>query len=355
MERNQPDPFVPSEAGTETGKGDRAWVNDRVGALLAALEQSDQARARAESDAAHAAAVMEGISNALDGDALSDFLLSFPVVRACADLRNQRDDAILLRDQAESQRAALQAERDEAVRTVTSIATMLGWMNVPPRDILESDLRAQRARFVNLQADLSTLHAAHARMREVLVNVRAMVIGEHGASAWENINGEMADAALASPSQPGGSTGPETTCITCLDGTFREGRCKGGAGDCAYPDGAASAIRAAFYAGRNSVETPDPRDDDDEAYSAFVAQQGQASAALPIHAWDCGSHFGRDCNCAQGDIAAPVSPESTPPHPHLSDEIVAAMNREDWREATMLLIQKVDGLYRAQPPRAIDD
>jgi hypothetical protein len=29
---------------------------------------------------------------------------------------------------------------------------------------------------------------------------------------------------------------PDTTCISCLDGTERNGRCSGGAGDCAFPE-----------------------------------------------------------------------------------------------------------------------
>lgn len=34
----------------------------------------------------------------------------------------------------------------EAERTVASIARMLGWMNVPPRETLEDDIRALLAR-----------------------------------------------------------------------------------------------------------------------------------------------------------------------------------------------------------------
>lgn len=34
----------------------------------------------------------------------------------------------------------------EAERTVASIATMLGWMNVPPREMLEADIRALNSR-----------------------------------------------------------------------------------------------------------------------------------------------------------------------------------------------------------------
>jgi hypothetical protein len=40
----------------------------------------------------------------------------------------------------------------------------------------------------------------------------------------------------------------------------------------------------------------------------------------------------------------------------LSEQIVAAMNAEDWRKATFLLIAKVDGLYRsASPPVSLED
>ena len=47
----------------------------------------------------------------------------------------------LLREAADQLAATREAER-----TVASIAAMLGWMNVPPRDTLEADIRALKAR-----------------------------------------------------------------------------------------------------------------------------------------------------------------------------------------------------------------
>jgi hypothetical protein len=41
------------------------------------------------------------------------------------------------------------------------------------------------------------LIAAAPDLYEALKDLRAMIIGEHGASAYENVNGEHADAALA--------------------------------------------------------------------------------------------------------------------------------------------------------------
>jgi hypothetical protein len=41
----------------------------------------------------------------------------------------------------------------EAERTIASIAAMLGWMNVPPRETLEADIRALKAR---VQASAAT-------------------------------------------------------------------------------------------------------------------------------------------------------------------------------------------------------
>lgn len=51
----------------------------------------------------------------------------------------------------EEQLQEAMAARDAAERTVKSIATMLGWMNVPPQDVLEAEIRALKARAARTQ------------------------------------------------------------------------------------------------------------------------------------------------------------------------------------------------------------
>lgn len=54
--------------------------------------------------------------------------------------------AVLERDQLRAQLAAVEGELSEANLTIKSIATMLGWVNVPPRESLEANIRANQER-----------------------------------------------------------------------------------------------------------------------------------------------------------------------------------------------------------------
>lgn len=56
--------------------------------------------------------------------------------------------------------ARVTEDRDEAQRTVRSMATMLGWANVPPRETLERTISSDRARFREVTADRDRLRAA---------------------------------------------------------------------------------------------------------------------------------------------------------------------------------------------------
>jgi len=80
---------------------------DRVGKLESACATLTAERDEAQRELVQAASVMEGVRAALDGSP-DDFMLSFQLVRAVDDLRNQRADAIALRDRAEAERDALQ-------------------------------------------------------------------------------------------------------------------------------------------------------------------------------------------------------------------------------------------------------
>lgn len=55
-------------------------------------------------------------------------------------------------------------QRDEAQATVRSLATMLGWQNVPPRESLERNLSANRQRLENAEAENEQLRAEVARL-----------------------------------------------------------------------------------------------------------------------------------------------------------------------------------------------
>ena len=63
-------------------------------------------------------------------------------------------DCVLVREDAEEQEppkelpgcALCRAERDTARRTLRSISAMLGWVNTPPRETLERDIAALKAR-----------------------------------------------------------------------------------------------------------------------------------------------------------------------------------------------------------------
>jgi len=56
----------------------------------------------------------------------------------------------------------------EAQRTVKSIATMLGWDNVPTRRALEMSLSALKARVRTVEAELNDADAEIARLRDEL-------------------------------------------------------------------------------------------------------------------------------------------------------------------------------------------
>lgn len=58
---------------------------------------------------------------------------------------------------AKEQVETLTQQRDEAQATVESIATMLGWINVPPRESLERNLSALRQRLENAEAEVERL------------------------------------------------------------------------------------------------------------------------------------------------------------------------------------------------------
>ena len=87
---------------------------------------------------------------------------------------------------AEARVLALTQERDEAERTLKSLATMLGWGNVPPRETLERDIAALKAR-----AD--ALAAAEARVLALTQSLQSAELRVDRAME----RAEAAEAALA--------------------------------------------------------------------------------------------------------------------------------------------------------------
>lgn len=69
-------------------------------------------------------------------------------------------------------RAEDEPRRDDAQRTVESIAMMLGWMNVPPRETLEADIRALKARAQLASPSPSALALAE-QLEQVAKRLRA--------------------------------------------------------------------------------------------------------------------------------------------------------------------------------------
>ena len=73
----------------------------------------------------------------------------------------------LARERARAEKAEM--ERDESSSTVRSLATMLGWVNVPPREVLERSLNAERANAKATTAELVAERAKSADLRTKLM------------------------------------------------------------------------------------------------------------------------------------------------------------------------------------------
>ena len=65
----------------------------------------------------------------------------------------------------------------EAERTIASLATILGWMNVPPRHVLEAEIRALKGRA--------------ARSQEEKVNAELLAACKHVVTWFARLNNEQ--------------------------------------------------------------------------------------------------------------------------------------------------------------------
>lgn len=74
-------------------------------------------------------------------------------VRLAVDLNTALEDNQRLREE----NSRLTQERDEARDTVRSLACMLGWDNVPPRETLEHSVKAERVRLEQAEARVTLL------------------------------------------------------------------------------------------------------------------------------------------------------------------------------------------------------
>lgn len=110
--------------------------------LTAAAAANARRVAELDSQYVAVAARLDWIIDAATGN-VSDFAESFPEVRYVLDLRQERDAALARATQAE--------------RAIKSVATMLGWGNVPPQETLERDINALKARADKAEADAAAL------------------------------------------------------------------------------------------------------------------------------------------------------------------------------------------------------
>ena len=99
--------------------------------------------------------------NVSGGDELREAAARIAELEAeVARLRGDRDLEKRMRKDADSYREEVIVERDAALaraevaeRAVKSLAVMLGWGNVPPRESLEANLRALKARAEQAEAN----------------------------------------------------------------------------------------------------------------------------------------------------------------------------------------------------------
>jgi FtsZ-binding cell division protein ZapB len=83
-----------------------------------------------------------------------------------ADLLHPLLSATYLRDCADQLQPllVLLLEQQRGQRTIKSIATMLGWDNVPPQRTLEMDISTLKARVVDSQAEVQRLKAINSEL-----------------------------------------------------------------------------------------------------------------------------------------------------------------------------------------------
>jgi len=102
--------------------------------------------------------------------------------------------------------AQMTAERDEARRTVASVAMMLGWGNVPPRDTLERDINAFKGRLSDTEAALASARAQLAAAVERVTKLRRHACGSCGFTdeEWAEVEtwNKAIDAAIAAARPP---------------------------------------------------------------------------------------------------------------------------------------------------------
>jgi len=93
-----------------------------------------------------------------------------------------------------------------------------------------------------------------------------------------------------------------------------------------------------------------------EGFSALTLMKGAdlAECWLWSHVRLQLDHMGRNVVDFDSRFASGKA-EAAPPHAPLSEQLTDAMNRGDWHAAAMLLLAKVDELYRAEPPHALTD
>ena len=213
------DPVVPSEAGTETVNtytpmmwvamdGDARWAEYLR--VRAALEQSEQARARAE--AAHGLIVAKlGLPLDTPGVEIASRISQLREAEAERNLAVKEFKAISADLTQRTQ------QRDEAVKE-RDLAVAHDRQPYPTASAYELVCKARykhQARAEAAESDLSTLHAAHARLSERVE--MAIFLARQDSKVNPQFEGglqpicEILCEALAPTSQPGGSTGPDTT------------------------------------------------------------------------------------------------------------------------------------------------
>lgn len=89
-----------------------------------------------------------------------------------ANRRLQAEGPALERDKVitalQDRLTALTQERDTLQREKASLATMLGWANVPPQDTVEAEIRAMKARIASLKAERDTLVAENQALKATI-------------------------------------------------------------------------------------------------------------------------------------------------------------------------------------------
>lgn len=87
-------------------------------------------------------------------------------------LQRRVEQAEQARDAERRLRAVDAAAHLHAERTVRSMSAMLGWMNVPPRETLEADIRALKARAQGLEVAASGSQPTGAEQLDALLNAK---------------------------------------------------------------------------------------------------------------------------------------------------------------------------------------